>query len=378
MAENFEDRDPDRPNPDPNPHPVPAPEGDLPADFFDDVTEPSPVSAPEAGPAPAPPPPLVPDAAPHFEDAPWPAAGPAPAPLDAPEPLSFEPSPTVPHAPTPADPAFARPAAEPPRAFPTLPVLAGLGLLALAGLGWYVTRDRVEPARTEAATPSTVYEPPESSTTGPTAASPPAGEMKEVRAQVDALAAQVKALQEKLDAAKAAPAADELKPVRDKLDELTKGFDELKPLPESVGKLDGRVGSVETGLSALKGQFASLAEEARKAATPPAAPASADAGATDRAIKLFAKGSYKEADAAFKAMEGSDPKDARYWDFAALARGAATGNWAGEPVRLVTRGVELEKAGTTPSAEVDAALDTLPATFNTFKTWLNAYRKPAR
>ena len=59
------------------------------------------------------------------------------------------------------------------------------------------------------------------------------------------------------------------------------------------------------------------------------------------------------------------------------ANGFATGQWdGGETERLVTRGIEREKAGSPPPAQIDAAFSIL--TRANGKDWLDFYRKRAK
>ena len=69
------------------------------------------------------------------------------------------------------------------------------------------------------------------------------------------------------------------------------------------------------------------------------------------------------------------PDDARVWYFTALANGLATKQWTGETEELVARGVEREKAGTPPAADIDAAFSDL--TRANGKDWLAYYRRRA-
>ena len=63
------------------------------------------------------------------------------------------------------------------------------------------------------------------------------------------------------------------------------------------------------------------------------------------------------------------------WYYAALSRGLATRDWKGETERLVTQGIEREKAGKPDKAKIDAAFEDL--TPETGKDWLAFYRRRA-
>ena len=92
-------------------------------------------------------------------------------------------------------------------------------------------------------------------------------------------------------------------------------------------------------------------------------------------IEQFEKKQYKEAFESFSNLAQSKPEDARVWYYAALARGFATGDWKDETEKLVMRGVEREKAGSPPKAEIDATFSGL--TRETGKDWLSFYRRRA-
>jgi hypothetical protein len=58
-----------------------------------------------------------------------------------------------------------------------------------------------------------------------------------------------------------------------------------------------------------------------------------------------------------------------------LSRGLATRDWKGETERLVTQGVDREKAGKPDKPQIDAAFADLTA--ETGKDWLAYYRRRA-
>ena len=68
----------------------------------------------------------------------------------------------------------------------------------------------------------------------------------------------------------------------------------------------------------------------------------------------------------------SFPDDARVWYFTALANGLTSKKWTGETEELVTRGIERERYGTPPAADIDAAFSGLTRTNG--KDWLAYYR----
>jgi TolA-binding protein len=95
-----------------------------------------------------------------------------------------------------------------------------------------------------------------------------------------------------------------------------------------------------------------------------------------REIDLFRQKKYDQASDAFDSLTRTKPDDARVWYFAALSRGLATRDWQGQTEKLVTEGVEREKAGTPEKSQIDSAFADLTA--ETGKDWLAFYRRRAR
>ncbi|MDR3636903.1 MAG: hypothetical protein P4L84_24065 [Isosphaeraceae bacterium] len=214
-----------------------------------------------------------------------------------------------------------------------------------------------------------------------------------LKTEIASLSKQVKDLDGRLaELPKPTPTPD-LAPLKSEVAALSKSIDAVTPLSKKVDALDQRLGgldksvkSLQDGTSSLKDQVASL----RTDLTKPGAPvASADATTRDsakpvnvnvegqsfaQAADLFKAGKYKEASDVLKTTEDNDPKDARVWYYAALSKGLATGEWAGNTQTLVMKGVEREKAGTPSTSEIDSEFAKLPAAV---KTWLDAYRKLA-
>jgi hypothetical protein len=93
-------------------------------------------------------------------------------------------------------------------------------------------------------------------------------------------------------------------------------------------------------------------------------------------IDLFRQKKYDQASEAFDRLTRTIPDDARVWYFASLSRGLATRDWKGQTEKLVTEGVEREKAGTPEKSQIDSAFAELTA--ETGKDWLGFYRRRAR
>lgn len=94
-----------------------------------------------------------------------------------------------------------------------------------------------------------------------------------------------------------------------------------------------------------------------------------------RGVELLGRNEFTAArDVAGQLREGA-PNDARVWYLSALANGYVTNQWRGETETMVSRGVELERAGMPEKAQIDRAFASLP---DGVLKWLNAYRQRAR
>jgi hypothetical protein len=93
-------------------------------------------------------------------------------------------------------------------------------------------------------------------------------------------------------------------------------------------------------------------------------------------IELFRQKKYDQASEAFDSLTTTKPDDARVWYFAALSRGLATRDWKGQTEKLVSEGVEREKAGTPEKSQIDSAFADLTA--ETGRDWLAFFRRRAR
>jgi TolA-binding protein len=255
---------------------------------------------------------------------------------------------------------------------PSFPLVLGAIMLLVLVFAW-VFNMRKEPAPTTTVTTST-----------PAPAEKPAepeADSKALKADLDGLKTGLKALQDRLAELKPAPAVD-LAPLTTKVSDLAKETEALAALPKKVSDLDQRLDGFDKTLATLRSDLDALRSDIKKAEAAPTPVAGADAtkpGDVDAAVvqaaALFKAGKYKEASDAFQKLTESSPNDARVWYFAALARGSATSDWTGETLRMVQKGVELEKAGTTPAAKIDAAFtDVNPS----FKPWIEGYRKMAK
>lgn len=337
---------------------VPPHEGDFPTDFFDDddANEPSPSS------------PLHPAAVVQSQLEPE---------MHTAEGIAVRPTPPTPLPPAPAD---AR------RRAPVFPILLGALMLTAVTAAWFLHKQSTsdsKPSPSQATPTAANPAPPPDEPAKAAHAEVLAGDLKDVKSQVADLGNRLKALQGKVEALPKSEPAPDLKPIQGKLDELAKSVAAVVSLPEKLGKIDERVGAVDEAMKGVKDETAALAGQVKSLAAARAASAEPEpkpepnegATAMTQGRDLFRAGKYKEASEVFKTLEAGNPKDARVYYYAALARGASTSDWGGETVKLVTRGMELEKAGSPKASEIDTAFADMPAQL---KPWLDAYRKRAR
>ncbi|GAC1464810.1 MAG: hypothetical protein NVSMB9_03840 [Isosphaeraceae bacterium] len=338
MSDNLEQPEPDAPS-----H-VPASGGDQPVDFFSDAAETSPL-------------------APVSHTA---SSNPS---------LAF-PSPRLDEAPVRSR-------------FPV--VLAALMLGAIA-LSWYYQGRRESKEEASAATRPDSTSTPSASPTSSAETSPsttpierPTPEASRLDARIEELSARIKTTEEKLKSTPASgtpglPSTD-LKPIQTRLDAVAKSVAPLSPLPEALGNLTRRVDGLDESVKSLRDEIALLKGEFKKVGSktstrePKTGTEDSSSPPWARGAELFKAGKYQEASDLFRTLDSSAARDARIYYYAALARGSATGDWTGETVNLVTRGIELEKAGSPQSSEVDASFADLPARL---KPWLEGYRRRAR
>ncbi len=312
--------------------------------------------------------------------------------------------PMEPHEPfEPLEPGPVKPVPRPPAPGPYKPsplpaiatafVLGGILVGAGFGLGQMIEKKTEAPAPSPAPAAASEAKP-----AAPDATAALPGHVEGLTTELQGLGKRLNDLQKQVgEMPKPAPAPD-LKPVEAKVDALAKRLDGVSsPDPkgiedqvakataaqaDSLAKLSAQASALEKALADQKGEIASLRDQVKSLSeTKPApAPAAAANGAADadfaRAVDLYKKGQYAPARDAFAKLQESSPNDARVWYFGALSTGSATNVWTGETERLVTKGVDLEKAGSPDAAKINSAFADLnpPAV----KTWLDFYRAKAR
>lgn len=232
-----------------------------------------------------------------------------------------------------------------------------------------------------------------------------AAELEPLKLQLGELGQQVDAFEKELAQAKEKePAPVDLTPIQQQIDGVAKSVAAIEPLAKRVEGITTRMEGLETSVKQLKDELgnqvpkpAAPKEEEKTSApstplsnTPTAVPTvtdsseavpltleNQDAKLADKAlsegVELFKAGKYEMAYAAFEKLEKTHPNDARVWYYAALSFGISQGDWGESTMNLVKKGVEREKAGTPPSAEIDAAFRDLNT--GTGKEWLAFKRK---
>lgn len=274
---------------------------------------------------------------------------------------------------------------------PVFPLLLGAAMVLTFLVALYLNRQPLEPSGMVAApAPGTetasAPAPDAPSTPAPTSTPTPGPEVGEIAkslgAEIEEIKDEMKVLEDRVEAM---PKPD-LAPLNSKINRLAEDSQAVSSLPTTVGELDRRVASLDASIAALKGEVEALRAESKKPVESPAPAAatataarSEEAGGDDAAFNrgadLFQEGKFKEASDSFLKLTETKPDDARAWYYAAISRGSATNQWQGETTRLVTKGVEREKAGTPESARIDAAFADLKPSV---KSWLDAYRKRSR
>ncbi len=274
-----------------------------------------------------------------------------------------------------------------PPGHPVFPVVVGFGFLAIIVIGAVLSALPVQQPPPAAAAPA-----PAAATEAPAKDSALSALAESLKTEVGNLSKQVKDLEERLAAMpKPAPAPD-LEPLNAKVAELSKSAESAAGLPKKIDSLDKRVEgldeslqSLQAGMTPLKEELVALRADLKKGAATttsakPVAPSepvnvNVEGQSFAQAVDLFKAGKYKEAGDVLKTTEANDPKDARVWYYAALCRGASTKDWQNDTLKLVQKGVAREKAGTPPTADIDAEFAKLDASM---KTWLDFYRKSAK
>jgi hypothetical protein len=227
------------------------------------------------------------------------------------------------------------------------------------------------------------------------------GAATELAPRIEDISDKLSQLQSQVDhLQKPAPAPD-LEPLNQRLtamENLARKMDALEArvntVPVKIDQDSRKITTVMADLEGMKSQVSSLrsdllsAKKGESSADKGSRPLTQTSSEAPReiqppvktelgpGIELFRQKHYDQASDIFGGLTKTRPEDARVWYFAALARGLATRDWKGETERLVTQGVEREKAGKPAKAEIDSTFADL--TTASGKDWLAFYRRSAR
>jgi hypothetical protein len=275
-----------------------------------------------------------------------------------------------------------------------LVVIAGNILFFLGGAlaGWAAARKGA--ARTEA--PATVAtNPPLREVVRAIDAKPSKGDVDalaarigDVHSELGTLGRELARLDGHLNAKTNTPPAPQsppdLAPLRTRIDDLVKESRGLSPLPATFESLRQRVDALDKGVNALRAEVAGVPKridaslnalkDAMVSRPAPAQVSPADFG-RDLGAALFLAGKYPAAREVFLTVVQAYPDDARLWYFAALTNGLTSGDWTGESVGLVRRGLACEQRGSPKRSDIDAQFAKL--TKEQGKDWLGEWRKGA-
>jgi TolA-binding protein len=218
-------------------------------------------------------------------------------------------------------------------------------------------------------------------------------------ARLNDLSGKLDELQSRVDRLPKAISAQDLEPLKERLamvDEVSRKVDALglrvNSLPGKVDQDSRKITILTADMEGMRNEVASLANNihtstsAEKPSDKGEEPRTASHSEPPRGIPpsvrllqagvdFFQKKNYAEASEIFADLSKAQSDDARVWYYAALSRGLATRDWKGETERLVTQGVDREKAGKPDKSRIDAAFADL--TPETGRDWLAFYRRRA-
>jgi hypothetical protein len=263
-------------------------------------------------------------------------------------------------------------------------VLLGAAVMYLSGVlsGWALARKEATPA-SAATAPLATPDPRVGRLEKSVGSKAERADLDAIRAGLEAISKRLDEFGERLDSLPKPEPPPDLGPIRTQIENVAKETARLAAVPESVRKLEERVGTLDETLGTIRTDVEALGDrvkalEARPAAAPVEAkpdPARVAEQARERGVALYQKGKFADARAAFVQGAEANPKDARLWYLAALANGFATRDWGGETERLVRRGIEAEKGQAVPRAEIDAEFASL--TDDGGGRWLREWRQRA-
>jgi TolA-binding protein len=224
--------------------------------------------------------------------------------------------------------------------------------------------------------------------------SPVLSRLAELSGKLDQLQSRVDHLPRALTTTDLEPLNHRLTPLEDLPGKVQALDSRVNPLPMKLEEDNRKITTMMADIDGVRKQVASLQTElaAKLKADKPSVKRDAMLAETSHerpreiepprsvllqpGIELFGQKKYDQASEAFDSLTSTKPDDARVWYFAALSRGLATRDWKGRTEKLVTEGVEREKAGTPEKSQIDSAFADL--TVETGKDWLAFYRRRAR
>lgn len=170
-----------------------------------------------------------------------------------------------------------------------------------------------------------------------------------------------------------------------KIGELAKVMDDVASLPAKVRHYDNRLETMQEEIKTLRSRIESdtgTRGQGSKTTSQPTAGSASALPATESqdenpsmklGITLLERGQYASAREVFLRLELAEPRDARVWYLGALATGLASNKWDGEAKQFAEKGIECERGGSPPTAQIDALL----ATRSPIKgvLWLNSLRR---
>ncbi len=195
--------------------------------------------------------------------------------------------------------------------------------------------------------------------------------VEELSRKVDALGLRVGSLPGKVDqdSRKITTLAADLVGMRNEVDSLRNNLSTTSVKEPPSSKTEMRSARAETSPEQVNSPRSLAASEPPREIPPPVK------SMLQGGIEFFQSKHYDEASEFFSSLTKAQMADARVWYYAALSRGLATRDWKGETERLVTKGVELEKAGKPDKEKINAAFTNL--TSETGQDWLAFYRRKA-
>ena len=265
-------------------------------------------------------------------------------------------------------------------------IALGLALFAGWSKGLFSTADGTDEPEAEAQGDALAEDVAADPTEGNSAATGSAAmaEVGPLNDRLDAIEARLGAMDEPASADRIVSLEAELADARERFEGMGAVGERLDTFEADLDAIKTQSEQQASRIETLEGTVEGLRSGVETTSIPPAPPIGTGesepeeavaADPLDEAIQQFKDEDYQGARDALIGMTEDGSDDARVWYYAALANGKATGDWKGETERLVRRAVELEKAGSPSSEEIDAAFNDLGQ--REFSAWLDFFRGQA-